>query len=86
MTQNTITVDDDLLGSMKIPLPDGFRHVPLDEYVERLRLCEDMDNEDLEDAWDDLDEVYLWDHEDQQLLSISSMPYRWRIFVERIDG
>lgn len=35
----SVTVDDDIFGTMEFPIPDGFRHVPVDEFAKRQRAC-----------------------------------------------
>jgi len=84
---NTITIHDSVLGELTIPLPPGYRHVPWEEYHERMHACrvlEDAAENEQEwfEAWDDLGGVRLWHHYSGELLPASSMPYRWRVMVE----
>jgi len=90
MAANVAVVSDDLFGEMKIKLPKGYRHVPLEEFVERRTACfeeeEFADDEAGETGWEDLANVRLYDSSTKQLLDISCQPYRWRVFVEKVES
>lgn len=86
--ETLVSVPDDIFGQMEFHIPDGYRHVPVGEFAKRQRACfrrqERARTEKAEEsAFDDLDGVYLWDSDTGDLMDISCMPCRWRIFVER---
>lgn len=81
-------VDDDVFGKLKLAFPRGYRHVPVAEFAERRRKCLARECEEANpgSAWDDLRNIKLYDTETKEFLQISGMPYRWRLFVEKLPS
>ena len=89
MAASVAIVEDDLFGKMRIKLPKGYRHVPVEEFAERRTACfdaeEDADDDAGETGWEDLENVRLYDSSTKELMDISCAQYRWRIFVEKVS-
>lgn len=80
-----ISVDCEPYGTQEFDIPDGYRHVPVEEFAERKRACIALEDEDEdENPWIDLDRVTLYDTSTKEHMPISCAPYFWRIFVERL--
>lgn len=68
---------DDVLGTVTIWLPHGYRPIGTREMARRKRRCEQMDD------WTDLDRVTLYDPATGRHLPISAGAYRLLVFVEK---